>query len=58
MLGMCDVVDCINDGRDQETIRFSEFQNSKTYVKTKFTFIKSVYPLTINLIIHKKDLSL
>ena len=30
MLGMCDVTDCINDGRDPETIRFSEFQNSKT----------------------------
>ena len=50
MLGMCDVADCINDVRDPETIRFSDFQNSKTYVKTKFTFIKSVYPLTINLI--------
>jgi hypothetical protein len=22
MLGMCDVTDCINDGRDPETIRF------------------------------------
>jgi hypothetical protein len=51
MLGMCDVADCINDVRDPETIRFSDFQNSKTYVKTKITFIKSVYPLTINLII-------
>jgi hypothetical protein len=30
MLGMCDVVDCINDVRDPETIRFSDFQNSKT----------------------------
>jgi hypothetical protein len=30
MLGMCDVADCKNDGRDPETIRFSEFQNSKT----------------------------
>jgi hypothetical protein len=30
MLGMCDVADCINDGRDPETIRFLEFQNSKT----------------------------
>ena len=50
MLGMCNVADCINDVRYPETIRFSDFQNSKTYVKTKFTFIKSVYPLTINLI--------
>ena len=30
MLGMCDVADCINDVRDPETIRFSDFQNSKT----------------------------
>ena len=30
MLGMCDVADCINDIRDPETIRFSDFQNSKT----------------------------
>jgi len=30
MLGMCDIADCINDGRDPETIRFPEFQNSKT----------------------------
>jgi hypothetical protein len=30
MLGMCDVADCINDGRDPETIWFLEFQNSKT----------------------------
>ena len=30
ILGMCDVADCKNDGRDPETIRFSEFQNSKT----------------------------
>ena len=29
MLGMCDVADCINDVRDPETIRFSDFQNSK-----------------------------
>ena len=50
MLGMCDVANCINDVRDPETIRFSDFQNSKTYGKTKFTFIKFVYPLTINLI--------
>ena len=30
MLGMCDVADCINDVRDPETIRFSDFQNSKS----------------------------
>ena len=30
MLGMCDVADCINDVRYPETIRFSDFQNSKT----------------------------
>ena len=30
MLRMCDITDCINDGRDPETSRFPEFQNSKT----------------------------
>ena len=30
MLGICDVADSINDVRDPETIRFSDFQNSKT----------------------------
>jgi hypothetical protein len=56
MLGMCDVAECINDVRDPETIRFSNFQNSKTEVKTKFTFNKSIYPLTINLIKYKESM--